>query len=103
MLILAGDAGALDVERGKRHTIELSFTTNWKGKAFAAPKTQFRDLLDRLGKAQDDPAGVYFLFGTDPESGKDSEHIGEAVRILLKQHWKEEFNSAVEAPPDEPS
>jgi len=87
----------LSLPHGDAKGLRICEIPNWKGKAFAAPKTQFSDLLDLLGKEQDDPAGVYFLFGTDPDSGKDSVYIGEAevVRIRLKQHREDDFNSAV--------
>ena len=51
-------------------TAEIS---NWNGKAIAAPRTELDLLLAREELRQ---SGVYFLTGTDPESGSPSSYIG---------------------------
>lgn len=40
--------------------------SSWTGKALAAPRTAFDDVLLR---EEDETAGVYFRFGSDSESG----------------------------------
>jgi hypothetical protein len=68
-------------------TAEIS---NWSGKALAAPRTDFDDLLAReeLGGP-----GVYILTGSDAETGKPMAYIGEAEVLAdrLKTHKGLEF------------
>lgn len=68
-------------------TAELS---NWTGKAVAAPRSEFDSLLAR-DEAQ--KSGVYFLTGSDPETGKHSVYVGEAeaIRDRLKSHLDRDF------------
>lgn len=68
-------------------TAEIS---NWNGKAIAAPRTELEQLVAREELKQ---SGVYFLSGTDPETGLPSAYIGEAEIISdrLKQHKAKEF------------
>jgi hypothetical protein len=68
-------------------TAELS---NWTGKAVAAPRSEFDALLAR-DEAQ--KSGVYFLTGSDPETGKHAVYIGEAeaIRDRLKSHLDKDF------------
>lgn len=80
IFLVHGDAKRL-------RTAELS---NWTGKALAAPRNEFDGLLVRdeaLG------SGVYFLTGTDPETGKSAVYIGEAesIRDRLKSHLEKDF------------
>ena len=56
-------------------TAELS---NWTGKAVAGPRSEFEGVLAR---EESEKSGVYFLTGTDPESGKPAIYIGEAESI----------------------
>lgn len=68
-------------------TAEIS---NWTGKAVAGPRSEFDRVLAReesLG------SGVYFLVGTDPESGKSAVYIGEAENIKdrIKLHVDKDF------------
>ena len=80
LFLLHGDARRL-------RTAELS---NWTGKALAAPRTEIDALIarDEAGKS-----GVYFLLGTDPDSGQLATYIGEAEDIgsRLKQHKAKDF------------
>ena len=68
-------------------TAEIS---NWSGKALAAPRTEFDDLLsrDELGQS-----GVYLLTGTDPLTGEPLTYIGEAevLRERLRSHRGVDF------------
>jgi hypothetical protein len=68
-------------------TAEVS---NWTGKALAAPRTDLDDLLAREELLS---AGVYFLFGTDADTGDQLAYIGEAeiIRDRLKQHRAKDF------------
>jgi hypothetical protein len=69
------------------HTAEIS---NWTGKAVAAPRAELEAILGR-DEAQN--SGVYFLTGTDPDSGKDAVYIGEAevVRDRIRNHLDKDF------------
>jgi Domain of unknown function (DUF4357) len=80
LFLLRGDAKSL-------RTAEIS---NWTGKAIAAPRTEFDDLLAR---EELDKSGIYILIGTDPSTGSPHAYIGEAevIRERLKQHKNKEF------------
>jgi len=64
--------------------------SNWTGKALAAPRT---DLDDLLAREEIEHSGVYFLFGTDTQTGDPMAYIGEAevIRDRLKQHRSKDF------------
>lgn len=68
-------------------TAELS---NWTGKAVAGPRSEFDGLLAREESKQ---SGVYFLTGSDPESGKPAIYVGEAenIRDRIKSHLDKDF------------
>ena len=68
-------------------TAELS---NWTGKAVSGPRTEFEGVL---GREESDKSGIYFLTGTDPESGKPAIYIGEAecIRDRIKNHNEKDF------------
>lgn len=68
-------------------TAELS---NWTGKAVSGPRTEFEGVLAR---EESDKSGIYFLTGTDPETGKPAIYIGEAecVRDRIKNHNDKDF------------
>jgi len=68
-------------------TAELS---NWTGKAVAGPRSEFEEVLAREESVG---AGIYFLTGTDPESGRPAIYIGEAeaVRDRVKAHLGKDF------------
>jgi len=68
-------------------TAELS---NWTGKAVAGPRSEFDGILFR---EESGSSGVYFLTGTDPESGKPAIYIGEAenIRDRIKAHLEKDF------------
>ena len=55
-------------------TAEIS---NWTGKAVAGPRSEFDGVL---GREESEKSGVYFLTGTDPESGRPAIYVGEAER-----------------------
>lgn len=72
-------------------TAEIS---NWTGKAVAGPRTELENILAR-DEAHN--SGVYFLTGTDPDSGKDAVYIGEAevVRDRIKNHLDRDFWNSI--------
>lgn len=73
-------------------TVEIS---NWAGKAVAAPRSEFKELLAREELLS---AGIYVLTGTDPETGNPMAYIGEAevVRDRIKNHTAKDFwNQAI--------
>jgi hypothetical protein len=68
-------------------TAELS---NWTGKAVAGPRSELDGVLARDETAK---SGVYFLSGTDSESGKPTVYVGEAesIRDRLRGHLEKDF------------
>jgi len=68
-------------------TAELS---NWTGKAVAGPRSEFEGLV---GREESGSSGVYFLTGSDPESGKPALYVGEAenIRDRVKAHLEKDF------------
>lgn len=80
LFLIYGDARRL-------RTAEIS---NWTGKALAAPRTEFDDLIQREELSR---TGVYFLLGTNPQTGKPHAYVGEAEELLtrLKNHRSKDF------------
>ncbi len=80
----------LFLTRGDAKSLRTAEISNWTGKAIAAPRTEFDDLLQREER---DRTGVYILSGNDPLSGLPRAYIGEAevIRERLKQHKTKEF------------
>lgn len=73
-------------------TAELS---NWTGKAVAGPRSEIEDVLAREEASK---PGIYFLSGTDSDTGKPTIYIGEAesIRERVKRHLGKDFwNHAV--------
>jgi hypothetical protein len=68
-------------------TAEIS---NWTGKAVAGPRSEFEGVISR---DEAEGSGIYFLTGSDPESGKPSIYVGEAecIRDRLKSHLQKDF------------
>jgi len=75
----------LFLPHGDAKRLRVGEVSNWTGKALAAPRTELDDLLAR---EELESAGVYFLLGTNPDTGKLQAYIGEAevIRDRLKQH-----------------
>lgn len=75
----------LFLPHGDAKRLRVGEVSNWTGKALAAPRTELDDLLAR---EELDNAGVYFLLGTNPDTGNPKAYIGEAevIRDRLKQH-----------------
>ncbi len=68
-------------------TAEIS---NWAGKAVAAPRSEFKELLAREELAS---AGIYLLTGVNPETGGAMVYIGEAEVVWkrIKNHTAKDF------------
>jgi hypothetical protein len=68
-------------------TAEIS---NWTGKAVAGPRSELDGVLRR---DEAEKSGVYFLSGTDSESGKSAVYVGEAenIRDRLRGHLDKDF------------
>lgn len=84
----------LFLPHGDAKRLRVGEVSNWTGKALAAPRTELDDLLLR---EESESAGIYFLFGSDPETGDALAYIGEAevIRDRLKQHKAKDFWNAV--------
>ena len=84
----------LFLPHGDATRLRVGEVSNWTGKALAAPRTELDDLLLREEAAS---AGIYFLFGADPETGDALAYVGEAevIRDRLKQHKAKDFWNAV--------
>ena len=80
LFLVHGDAKRL-------RTAELS---NWTGKAVAGPRSELDSVLARDEAAK---SGIYFLSGTDSESGKSAVYVGEAesIRERLRGHLDKDF------------
>lgn len=80
IFLVHGDAKRL-------RTAELS---NWTGKAVAGPRSEFDGLLARDEALN---SGIYFLTGSDTETGKNAVYVGEAesIRERLKSHLEKDF------------
>jgi hypothetical protein len=64
--------------------------SNWTGKAVAGPRSELDSVL---GREEATNSGVYFLTGTDSESGRPAVYIGEAenLRDRLRSHLGKDF------------
>lgn len=84
----------LFLPHGDAKRLRVGEVSNWTGKALAAPRTELEELLLREEAGS---AGIYFLFGSDPEIGDALAYIGEAevIRDRLKQHKAKDFWNAV--------
>jgi len=68
-------------------TAELS---NWTGKAVVGPRSEFEGVISR---EEAEGSGIYFLSGSDPDTGRPAIYIGEAecIRDRLKAHLQKDF------------
>jgi hypothetical protein len=74
--------------------LRIAEISNWNGKAVAGPRAELDDILAR---AESYNAGVYFLTGTDPDSGRNTVYIGEAevIRDRIKNHLDKDFWNSI--------
>lgn len=84
----------LYLAKGSPKGLRTAEISNWTGKALAAPRYEFSDLLAR---EELENSGIYLLIGTDPDTGKPALYIGEAevARKRLKNHLDKDFWSHV--------
>jgi hypothetical protein len=80
--------------KGDAKGLRTASIGNWSGKAIAAPRTEFEDLLARDELAL---SGIYLLLGVDLSSGDSTAYIGEGevVRKRLATQQAREFTSAI--------
>jgi len=76
--------------RGEAKRLRTAELSNWTGKAVAGPRSELDRVLDREEAAK---SGVYFLTGTDAESGKGAVYVGEAesIRDRLRGHLEKDW------------
>jgi hypothetical protein len=72
------------------NSLRIATVANWNGKAFVAPRAEFKQLLARDEIKR---AGIYFLLGRDVATNEPRAYIGEAdsVRKRLPNHNDKEF------------
>jgi hypothetical protein len=70
--------------------LRIAELMNWTGKAVAGPRSELDGVLAR---DEAEKSGVYFLIGTDSESGKSALYVGEAeiIRDRLRGHLDRDF------------
>jgi len=75
---------------GDPKRLRIAEISNWNGKAVAGPRTEFDAVLDR---EECGSSGVYFLTGSDPETGSLALYVGEAecIRDRVKNHTEKDF------------
>lgn len=75
---------------GDPKRLRIAELSNWTGKAVSGPRTEFEGVLAR---EETDKSGIYFLTGTDPETGRPAIYIGEAecIRDRIKAHNDKDF------------
>jgi hypothetical protein len=75
---------------GDPKRLRVAELSNWTGKAVSAPRTEFEGVL---GREESHNSGIYFLTGTDPETGKPAVYVGEAecIRDRIKNHNDKDF------------
>lgn len=75
---------------GDPKRLRIAELSNWIGKAVSGPRTEFEGVLAR---DESHNSGIYFLTGTDPETGKPAIYIGEAecIRDRIKSHNDKDF------------
>lgn len=80
----------LFLPQGDPRSLRTAEVSNWTGKAVAAPRTEFKSLLER---AELDNSGIYFLIGSDPDTGDPMAYIGEAevIKDRVKAHTDKDF------------
>jgi hypothetical protein len=87
---MAASTLKLFLPQGDPKGLRTAEVSNWTGKAIAAPRSEFKELLKR---DELQSSGIYFLLGTDPETGDAMVYIGEAeiIRDRLKAHTDKDF------------
>mgnify|MGYP001766989101 FL=1 len=80
----------LFLAHGEPDGLRTAEISNWTGKAIACPRNKLADLFTR---EEIKKTGVYFLTGTDPDSGDPALYIGEAESVgkRLKGHSDKDY------------
>ncbi len=80
----------LFLTKGDPKRLRTAEISNWTGKAVAGPRAELDGILAR---DEAHHSGIYFLTGTDPDTGKDAVYIGEAevIRDRVKAHLEKDF------------
>jgi hypothetical protein len=80
----------LFLAKGSPNSLRTGEISNWTGKAISAPRTELSDFLKR---EETRGPGVYFLTGTDLDSGEPAMYIGEAETVAsrIKNHSAKDF------------
>jgi len=80
----------LFLPHGDPKGLRTAEVSNWSGKAVAAPRSSFKELLKREELKS---SGVYFLIGSNPETDAGLAYIGEAevIKDRIKSHVDKEF------------
>lgn len=75
---------------GDPKRLRVAELSNWTGKAVSGPRTEFEGVLDR---DESEKSGIYFLTGTDPETGRPAVYVGEAecIRDRIRSHSAKDF------------
>ena len=68
------------------------FNQSWSGQAFAAPRTEMKELLSR---AELDSPGIYVLHGETPDERIAYIGVGKSIRNRLKNRKEEFWNQAI--------
>ena len=71
----------LFLAKGSPNSLRTGEISNWTGKAISAPRTELTDFLKR---DETSGPGIYFLTGTDPDSGEPALYIGEAESVASR-------------------
>jgi hypothetical protein len=79
---------------GDSDGLRIATIANWDGKAFAAPRTDLKELLIRKEMGW---AGIYFLLGQNDQTGDLTVYIGVAklVRNRLANHGEKDWTHIV--------
>lgn len=82
--------------KGSASSLRTAEISNWSGKAIACSRKEIDELAKREEAIR---PGVYFLIGSDIDTGEPSVYIGEAEEVAkrLKQHLSKEFWNQVVA------
>lgn len=87
---MAASTVKLFLPQGDPKGLRTAEVSNWTGKAIAAPRSEFKELLQRIELLN---SGIYFLIGVDPETDEAMAYIGEAevIRDRIKSHTDKDF------------
>lgn len=76
--------------KGSSSSLRTAEISNWSGKAIACSRAELAELSEREEASR---PGVYFLIGSDDDTGEPSAYVGEAEQVgkRLKQHLGKDF------------